>query len=47
MNGAVQFFGTLLTGTDPKNKCPPALLRDFGAVRYDASECICKIVSNL
>ena len=38
-------IGCPSTGTEPKKKCPPARLRDLGAVRYDASEWMFKIIS--
>ena len=39
-------IGWLSCGIEPRKKWPPALLLDFVAVRYDASECTFKIISD-
>ena len=35
--GPLRLIGFPLIGSDPRKKCPPALLHALGAVRYDAS----------
>ena len=36
--GPFKYIGFPSTGIDPRKKRPPALLRAFGAVRYEASK---------
>ena len=44
--GKFKTMGCPLTGIDPKKKCPPALLLALGAVKYNVSEWICRIISD-
>ena len=48
-NACVGLFKVMVcpfTGIDPKKNIPPTLLRALGAVKYGASECICRIISD-